>query len=47
MCEESMPPSNAWSQLHSWTTFDIPRWVGGTWVHSNFGGGGICSRGPI
>src|SRR3989442_13076859 len=43
----SMPPSRAWSQLHSSHTFETWRWLSGTRVHSNRGGAGTPSRGPL
>src|SRR3989442_15054112 len=43
----SMPPSRAWSQLHSSHTFETWRWLSGTCVHSNRGGAGTLSPGPL
>ena len=42
-----MPPSSAWSQLHSSMTFDALRCVSGCCVNSNRGSGGRCAGGPM
>jgi hypothetical protein len=46
-CEVSMPPSSAWSQLHACQTLLTVRCASGTSVHSNLGGAGFFSAGPI
>src|SRR2546425_9750721 len=46
-CDVSIPPSRAWSQLHSSHTFETWRWLSGTCVHSNRGGARTPSPGPL
>ncbi len=37
---ESMPPSSAWNQLHSWTRLETSVLASGRSVHSRWGRGG-------
>src|SRR3990172_6358398 len=37
---ESIPPSSAWNQLHSWTRLEMSVWGSGRRVHSSCGSGG-------
>ncbi len=43
---ESIPPSSAWNQLHSWTRLEMSVWLSGRRVHSSCGSGG-GAVGPI
>ena len=44
---ESMPPSSAWNQLHSWTRFEMNVLLSGRSVHSSAGKGGGGLAGPM
>src|SRR5205823_12119254 len=44
---ESMPPSMACSQLHSWNRFDVNDCPAGTVANSYSGSGGCDSGGPM